>query len=701
MANRLATCSSLYLRKHAENPVDWWPWIPEALEKARAEDKPIFLSIGYSSCHWCTVMEGEAFSDPEIAAFLNAHFLPIKVDREERPDLDSIYMQALQLMSGQGGWPLNVFLTPDDLVPFYAGTYFPVEPRFGRPGFLTVLQRILQFYRQEKDKIEDMKGQILAALTTLSDLVPEDHIPPDLLRSGIPKIQPLLANAGAVQQFPMMPYTQLVLRSARFDPPEGIPGSPTALERAKERGMALVLGGIFDHVAGGFHRYTVDPTWTVPHFEKMLYDNGQILEFLSELWAHGIQDAAIERAVRLTVEWVAREMTAPAGYFYAAQDADSFARAEDAEPEEGEFYVWRWQELQDLLDAETFRALQQAFFLSPGGNFPDRPGCIVLQRRQGGELPPEVETALTTHLFRARYGSTERRTPFLPAVDAQSARRQSWPGRIPPVTDTKMIVSWNGLMISGLARAYQVFGEEDYLRLALRAAQFILSQQRHPQTGSLLRLNYDGTAQVPAQSEDYALLIKALLDLHQACLPRTGDPSSQYWLEAAIRLQQEMDTRLWDEARGGYFVSDAQSTPELLVREKEFQDNATPAANGVAVANLVRLAAITGDLDYLERAEQALKTFAHIMSTRPRVCPSLFVGLDWYNNWVKATLEAEHIAALQQRSWPTTVFALPTAAEPLPAGAVGLVCWGSKCLAPAASLEQIQSQIGKGQNRAY
>ncbi len=698
MTNRLATSPSLYLRKHAENPVDWWPWIPEALEQARAEDKPIFLSIGYSSCHWCTVMEGEAFSNPDIAAYLNAHFLPIKVDREERPDLDSIYMQTLQLMSGQGGWPLNVFLTPTDLVPFYAGTYFPVEPRFGRPGFLALLQRILQFYRQEKDKIEDMKGQILAALTTISELVPEDDIPADLLRSGIQKIQPLLSNAGAVQQFPMMPYAQLVLRSARFDPPD--PSAERALQRARERGMALVLGGIFDHVAGGFHRYTVDPTWTVPHFEKMLYDNGQILEFLSELWAHGIQDAAIERAVQLTVEWVAREMTAPAGYFYAAQDADSFAQPQDREPEEGEFYVWRWQELQDLLGEETFRALQQAFDLSPGGNFPDRPGCIVLQRKQGGELSPEVETALTTHLFRARYGSQERRAPFPPAVDAQSARQQSWPGRIPPVTDTKMIVSWNGLMISGLARAYQVFGNEDYLQLALRAAQFILSQQRHPETGSLLRVNYDGTPQVPAKSEDYALLIKALLDLHQACLPLLGDPTSQYWLEAAVNLQQEMDTQLWDPVAGGYFVSDPHSASELLVREKEFQDNATPAANGVAIANLARLSAITGDPDYLERAEQSLKTFGHTMSTQPRTCPSLYAGLDSYANLIKVTLAAEFISTVQQKSWPTTVFTLPTEADPLPEGAVGLVCWGSKCLAPAHSLEQIQLQISKGQNRA-
>ncbi len=698
MTNRLANSPSLYLRKHAENPVDWWPWIPEALEKARAEDKPIFLSIGYSSCHWCTVMEGEAFSNPEIAAFLNEHFLPIKVDREERPDLDSIYMQTLQLMSGQGGWPLNVFLTPHDLVPFYAGTYFPVEPRFGRPGFLTVLQRILQFYRQEKDKIEDTKNQILAALTTISQLVPEETVPIDLLHSGIQKIQPLVSNAGAMQQFPMMPYAQLVLRSARWDPNSSIPGAPTALERAKERGMALVLGGIFDHVGGGFHRYTVDPTWTVPHFEKMLYDNGQILEFLSDLWAHGIRDAAIRRAVQRTIAWVAREMTAPAGYFYAAQDADSFAHPDDRDPEEGEFYVWQWQQLQQLLGEEGFRALQQAFDLSPGGNFPDRPGYLVLQRKQGGDLSAEVEAALKT-LFRARYGDWEEWQPFPPAVDAQSARRGSWPGRIPPVTDTKMIVSWNSLMISGLARAYQVFGVEEYLQMALRAAQFILSHQRHPKTGSLLRLNYDGKAEVPAQSEDYALFIKALLDLHQACLGLVGDPPAAYWLEAAIQLQQEMDSQLWDPAAGGYFVSDAQTATELLIREKEFQDNATPAANGVAIANLTRLSALTGDLDYLERAEASLKTFAHMMSTQPRSCPSLFAGLDWYANWVKATVAPEHLPFLQQQAWPTTAFTLPTAAEPLPEGAVGLVCWGTKCLPPVFSLEQLQAQISKGQNR--
>jgi uncharacterized protein YyaL (SSP411 family) len=264
-----------------------------------------------------------------------------------------------------------------------------------------------------------------------------------------------------------------------------------------------------------------------------------------------------------------------------------------------------------------------------------------------------------------------------------------------------MIVSWNGLMISGLARAYQVFGDEEYLQLALGAAQFILSRQRHPDTGSLLRLNYDGTPQVPAKSEDYALFIKALLDLHQACLGRAGDPSSQHWLEAAIQLQQEMDAQLWDTARGGYFVSDAQSAAELLVREKDFQDSAMPSANGVAIANLVRLAALTGDLDYLERAEQALKTFAHPMSTQPRVCPTLFLGLDWYSNWVKVTLGAEHIPTFQQRPWPTAVFTLPAEAEPLPPGTVGLVCWGSKCLAPASSLEQIQSQINRGQNRSY
>ncbi len=732
MPNRLADSRSLYLRKHADNPIDWWPWIPEALETACQDDRPIFLSIGYSSCHWCTVMEGEAFSNAAIAEFMNRNFIPIKVDREERPDIDSIYMQSLQLMVGQGGWPLNVFLTPEDLVPFYAGTYFPVEPRFGRPGFLEVLQRIRQFYDREKTKIEKHKSQLLEVLTTISHLTPEPVIPPERLTQGIQAIIPVVSSGGSRQQFPMMPYAQLVLQSTRLfktggpeapdleneiDLQNRDPGSSpnkesndqetrevsesvelglTALPRARQRGMDLVLGGIFDHVGGGFHRYTVDPTWTVPHFEKMLYDNGQILEFLSDLWAHGVQDPAIERAITLTVGWLKREMTAPEGYFYAAQDADSFAKSEDVEPEEGDFYLWQQEALQDVLTGQEFEELEKAFYLSVQGNFSDRPGYIVLQRRQGGTLGPLVEKGLQEKLFAIRYGDVDVQT-FPPARTAQDAKGSDWPGRIPPVTDTKMILAWNSLMISGLSRAFQVFGVAEYLEMALRAAQFILHAQQ-PQ-GSLLRLNYDGVADIPAKSEDYALLVKALLDLHQASLPLVGAPSAEYWLDQAIRLQRQMDEALWDSEMGGYFVSDAANSQDLLVREKEFQDHATPAANGIAVANLVRLSSITGQLDYLDRAEQGLKLFGETMATQPRLCPSLFAALDWYQNYLKVAVVPEILQEFQQHSWPTTTFVLPSDRDPVPPGSIGLACVGLKCLDPADVVDQLRVQMQKGQTR--
>ncbi|TAF05697.1 MAG: thioredoxin domain-containing protein, partial [Oscillatoriales cyanobacterium] len=320
MVNRLAQSQSLYLRKHSENPIDWWPWCDEALETARSENKPIFLSIGYSSCHWCTVMEGEAFSDRAIAQYMNSHFIPVKVDREERPDIDSIYMQALQMMTGQGGWPLNIFLTPDERIPFYGGTYFPVEPRYGRPGFLEVLQAIRRFYDTEKGKLETFKSEILGNLqqaAILSGVTAE--LNSELFQKGLEANTAIISTGNRAPCFPMMPYAELALRGIRFDF-----AKYDAQKACAQRGLDLVLGGIYDHVAGGFHRYTVDDTWTVPHFEKMLYDNGQIVEYLANLWSAGIQEPAFETAIAGTVEWLKREMTASTGYFYAAQDADSF-----------------------------------------------------------------------------------------------------------------------------------------------------------------------------------------------------------------------------------------------------------------------------------------------------------------------------------------------------------------------------------------
>lgn len=722
MSNRLAQSQSLYLRKHAENPIDWWSWSDEALARAKADNKPIFLSIGYSSCHWCTVMEGEAFSDSTIAEYMNANFLPIKVDREERPDIDSIYMQALQMLTGQGGWPLNVFLSPDDLVPFYGGTYFPIEPRYGRPGFLQLLQALRRYYDTEQGKVRALKEEILGYLQQAAVLETDDgrqEFNQDLLRQGWETNTGVISggNYGGGPSFPMIPYAGIALQGTRFKFASKYDSEQACLQR----GSDLALGGIYDHIAGGFHRYTVDPTWTVPHFEKMLYDNGQIVEYLANLWSAGVQEPAFERAITGTVEWLKREMIASEGYFWAAQDADSFANLSEAEPEEGAFYVWSYDQLARLLAPEELGELQQQFTVTVEGNFE---GNNVLQRRHTGSLSDTLEAALLK-LFQARYGATASALEtFPPARNNQEAKTGNWPGRIPPVTDTKMIVAWNSLMISGLARASAVFKKPEYLFLAGKSAKFILDNQFVD--GRFYRLNYEGKPAVLAQSEDYALFIKGLLDLHQASLGLgTGDkgdkgiiakqrdlagrggfdrdsqssqlPIPNFWLEKTLRVQEEFDDYLWSVELSGYYNTASDASSDLLVRERSYADNASPAANGVAIANLVKLAILTEDLQYLDRAEQALRAFSGVMQRSPQACPSLFVALDWYLHCTLVRTTDSQIAALANQYLPTTIFALETS---LPSDCVGLVCQGLSCLEPASSVEQMLEQVNRSQVRS-
>jgi len=689
MPNRLAQTQSLYLQKHAENPIDWWPWCDEALQTAQQENKPIFLSVGYSSCHWCTVMEGEAFSDEAIAQYMNDNFLPIKVDREERPDLDSIYMQALQMMVGQGGWPLNVFLTPDDRVPFYGGTYFPVKPKYGRPGFLDVLRSLRDFYDNQDEKLATIKGQILENLQQSVQLEAAGDLTSELLQNGLEYSAGVLSADTPGPRFPMIPYADAALRGSRlpFDTPRY-----HAAELCLKRGMNLALGGIFDHVGGGFHRYTVDPTWTVPHFEKMLYDNGQIMEYLANLWSTGMDDPAFERAIAKTVEWLKREMTAPEGYFYAAQDADNFAQPDDLEPEEGDFYVWSYDHLLSLLGKDELTELTQQFTLTEGGNFE---GKNVLQRQQGGSLPSTTEPILAK-LFRARYGVELDSTYTLaPTRNNHEAKTGDWQGRIPPVTDTKMIVAWNSLMISGLAKASVVFQNPNYYVLATRAAEFVL---HHQWVGDRLhRLNYDGSPHVLAQSEDYALLIKALLDLQQAAIatPPSAEQNVPVWLEQAVNIQSEFDTWLWSDTQAGYFNTASDASSDLVIRERSYSDSATPSANGIAAANLVRLALVTEDLSYLDRAEKTLNAFTAVMSQSPQACPTLFMALDWFQHPVLVRTSGDRAAELLRRYSPTLMLKVE---EELPEGAIALVCEGLSCKEPAQSWEQALTQLQQAQS---
>ncbi|WP_017301810.1 thioredoxin domain-containing protein [Nodosilinea nodulosa] len=678
MTNRLADSPSLYLRKHAENPIAWWPWCDEALAQARQDDKPIFLSIGYSSCHWCTVMEGEAFSDGAIAAYMNANFIAIKVDREERPDIDSIYMQALQMLTGQGGWPLNVVLHPETRVPFYGGTYFPVEPKYGRPGFLQVLTALRQFYDTEKARLTEVTDAVLGSLQQGAQLPVTEGMPlAELLQPGLTTNAKILIPSGQGTCFPMIPHATAALGGLWFD---------LELDVAHicgQRGRNLALGGIYDHVGGGFHRYTVDPNWTVPHFEKMLYDNGLIVEYLADLWASGEREPAFERAIALTHTWLRREMTSPDGYFYAAQDADSFATRHDAEPEEGAFYAWPYPVLESALTAEQLEALAKAFAIAPEGNFEQQ---IVLQRTSLGPLSAAVESALDK-LFTLRYGAPAADlATFPPATTNQAAKTQPWPGRIPPVTDTKLIVAWNSLMISGLAKAAMVLQNPDYFATAATAAEHIRQHQwigRH-----LYRLGYDGSPQVEAQAEDYALLIKAFLDLHQASLALANSPAETDWLTLAMSTQQEFDQQLWSAAPGGYLSAPADRA--LLVQERPYQDSATPAANGVAVANLVRLSLLTDNLDYLNRADCALHAFGTVMEDMPRACPSLLGGLNWFLHGTVVKAQAAIVPELATEYWPTTVFRV---GHDLPPQAVGMVCRGTKCLAVADSLDKLRQQL--------
>jgi uncharacterized protein YyaL (SSP411 family) len=697
MPNYLESAASLYLRKHADNPIDWWYWCESALEIARRDNKPIFLSIGYSSCHWCTVMEGEAFSDLAIADYLNANFLPIKVDREERPDLDSIYMQALQMMTGQGGWPLNIFLTPQDLIPFYGGTYFPVEPKYGRPGFLELLQAIRKFYDVETAKLASFKEEILHNLreSVILPIPTTNLLDRELLERGIATNTKVLAPDDLGRpSFPMIPYVTLALQGSRLLADRS---RDEAMTICKRRGQDLILGGIYDHVGGGFHRYTVDSTWTVPHFEKMLYDNGQILEYLANLWSsqatetvsvqqHHLIEATPNRqanylvtTVEATVNWLKREMTAPQGYFYAAQDADNFTNSQDLEPEEGEFYTWSYHQLADLLTPQALAELQTEFTISQQGNFEGR---NVLQRVRDGKLSDSIQQTLN-QMFAIRYGATpEEIVTFTPAINNHAAKTGNWQGRIPPVTDTKGIVAWNSLVVSGLARASGVFNQSAYLDLAIDCLNFIVDRQWR--NGSLQRLNYEGVATVDAQSEDYALLIKALLDL-QAVLP-----NDTQWLETAIAVQTEFDDLLWSIENGGYYNNTVDSSNNLPIRERSYIDNATPSANGIAVANLVRLALLTDNLDYLDRAETTLKSFSTIMVRSPQACPTLFVALDWLLNGTAIKTTAEYCQDLIPLYLPTTVYCI---VEDLPPNSIAKVCRGTSCLEPAQTWEQLWQQV--------
>jgi uncharacterized protein YyaL (SSP411 family) len=599
-SNRLLLETSPYLLQHAHNPVNWYPWGDEAFETARRLGRPVLLSIGYSTCHWCHVMEEESFEDPEIAAYLNANYIAIKVDREERPDVDAIYMQAVQLLTGRGGWPMTTWLTPDRQ-PFFGGTYFPARDgdRGTRKGFLTLLTELKGFYDAQPDKAAERANEITQRVR--KGLAPAPGSPPAaeaLVTKAVQVYASMVdrthGGLNGSPKFPSsLPLRLLVRESHRT-------GNETYGEMAVLTLNKMAEGGIYDQVGGGFHRYSTDNRWLVPHFEKMLYDNALlVLAYLDGFQATG--DKPFARVAEEVLTYVVREMTSAEGGFYSATDADSLVPG--GEREEGWFFTWTPQELSRILGPQTASLVAEYYGVSDSGNFEGRSILHVASRIEPVAERLEIQTEeLALALARARerlYAAREKR----PA----------------PLRDDKILTAWNGLMISAMARGGFVLGEPAYIAVAERAATFVLEHLRSD--GRLLRSYNDGRARHNAYLDDYAFLIAGLIDLHQ-----TSHDSR--WLGNAIELQATLDRHFWDSSSGGYFMtSDDHET--LLAREKPAYDGAIPAGNSVALMNLVRLHALTLDDAYRSRADALLRGFGDRLSRYPTGLGEMLLALQF------------------------------------------------------------------------
>jgi uncharacterized protein YyaL (SSP411 family) len=657
MPNRLANETSPYLQQHADNPVDWYPWGPEALERARAEDKPILLSIGYSACHWCHVMAHESFEDEAIAALMNRHFVNVKVDREERPDIDQIYQTAHQLFSrGAGGWPLTMFLSPDG-TPFFSGTYFPKSPRYGLPGFAELLERIAEVWRERRGEIAEQNARLREVLPRLvpSGAAHRSEFTDGPIRAALDHLRESFdAEWGGFGGAPKFPH-------------------PTELDLCLRRGahdMALATlarmcrGGIYDQLGGGFARYSVDRYWMIPHFEKMLYDNGQLLALLAAAWRIS-GEALFARCAEETAAWLVREMQSPEGGYYSSLDADS-------EGEEGKFYVWDREQVRTLLSPEEYRVAALAWGLNAPPNFENR----------------------HWHLHAAN--------PVAPADEAllAAARRKLFAARerrVRPGRDEKVLVSWNALAIGGMAHAGRVFGRPDWVASARCALEFVRS--RMWREGRLAATYKDGRAHLAAYLDDYAFLIEALEELMQADF-RAAD------LEFAEDLAEVLLDQFEDREAGGFYFT-AHEHERLLYRPKPGHDSALPSGNGVAAAALARLAALTGEDRYARAAERTLELFYPALREQPAGFARLLIALgeqlqppsvlvlrgrpEPLSAW-SSELAREHLPGTLVLAIPDGVPGLPPAldkpARPEPVN--GWLCRGVTCLPPIAALAELK-----------
>jgi uncharacterized protein YyaL (SSP411 family) len=647
--NRLASEKSPYLLQHKDNPVEWYPWGQDAFDRARQENKPIFLSVGYSTCHWCHVMEHESFESAAIADVLSRNFISIKVDREERPDVDRVYMTFVQATTGSGGWPMSVWLTPR-LEPFYGGTYFPPEARWGRPGFVEILEEIARVWREEQAKVEQSAATILGRLQGMRatggrGAVPDASVLDRIVGEFASSFDARRGGFGGAPKFPRPSELLFLLREhART-------GQTHARDMVLVTLRAMALGGMRDHLGGGFHRYSVDADWRVPHFEKMLYDQAQLVVAYSEA-AQLTGDRFYADVALDTLDYVRRDLTSPGGGFFSAEDADSVPPEHADEPRphkmEGAFYIWRDEEIQEVLgaDADVFRA---RYGILPDGNAPADPQGEFTNKNL-------LYTARSLDHVASMTGRSEEEV----SASLDNSRgllmvRRSLRPR--PHLDDKVLTAWNGLMIAAFARAARTLdGAEGYLQDAQRAARFVREQLWQPSTRTLLRRYRDGSAGVEAYAEDYAYLVWGLLELFQA-------DGNADWLEWAITLQRRQDELFWDPIDGGWFSTTGKDE-SVLLRLKEDYDGAEPAAGSVSVMNLLALSHL-GTANSAEAIETTLGIFAPRLSQSGRVAPMMLAALSTYHAGTPQLVIAGDPSAqdtrnlydvVRRRYLPTTIF---------------------------------------------
>jgi uncharacterized protein YyaL (SSP411 family) len=676
MPNRLALETSPYLQQHADNPVDWHPWSEAALALAREQDRPILLSIGYSACHWCHVMARESFEDPDIAAEMNRLFVNIKVDREERPDLDRIYQTAHQMLTGRsGGWPLTMFLMPDG-TPFFGGTYFPKTPRHGLPGFRDILASIAAAYRDHRDEIGKQNAALLAAL---NQTLPAAHGERALSREPVEAVVPALMQTfddrhGGFGRAPKFPHPHELAFCLRR---HALEGSEAGLAIARLTLTRMAEGGLYDQLGGGFCRYSVDQHWSIPHFEKMLYDNGPLLALYSDAWLV-TRDPLYRRVIAETAAWMMREMQAPEGGYYASLDADS-------EHEEGRFYVWTRDEVRARLTADEYAAAAAYYGLDGAPNFEGRAWHLRI-----AQPLEKVAQRIGVSLEACESRLAAARAKLLAAREA----------RVRPGRDEKILTSWNALAIRGMARAARALGERAWLASAQRAADFIRGALWRD--GRLLAAHKDGKAHLNAYLDDHAFLLDALLELMQTEFRRAD-------LDFARELAERLLAQFEDRAHGGFFFT-SHDHERLIHRPKPGHDNATPSGNGVAAFALQRLGHVMGEPRYLAAAERTLRLFQPLLAQQPAACVSLAAALEEHLRPPRVVVlrgPAAELArwrgALAARYRPDAlVFSPPPEAEALPAALAkpvtatvnAWVCRGVACLAPTAELAALERLLG-------